>query len=58
MQSAKCEMGDAELDRRDHEQLADRLLDFAARIGKVVDALPDNDPLSFCTFHFALSAGC
>jgi four helix bundle protein len=35
-------MGDAHLDRRDHEQLADRLLDFAARIGKVVDALPDS----------------
>jgi hypothetical protein len=47
-------MGDAELDRRDHEQLADRLLDFVARIGKVVYALPDNDPLSICTFHFAL----
>ena len=25
----------------EHEQLADRLLDFAARVGKVVDALPD-----------------
>lgn len=25
----------------EHEQLADRLLDFAARSGKVVDALPD-----------------
>ena len=24
-----------------HEELADRLLDFASRIGKVVDALPE-----------------
>lgn len=29
------------MDRTDHDQLADRLLEFAARVGKAVDALPE-----------------
>jgi four helix bundle protein len=30
------------MDTRDHDELADRLLDFAARVGKAVDALPES----------------
>jgi four helix bundle protein len=39
MQIAKCKLADGEF--MTPEILADRLVDFAARIGKLVDALPD-----------------
>lgn len=33
--------GDGEMTTLDHDALADRILDFAARVGKAVDALPE-----------------
>ena len=30
------------MNRNDHDELADRLLEFAVRVGKAVDALPDS----------------
>src|SRR5438874_58336 len=44
MQIAKCKLAIAIDGRRrwmNPEQLADRLINFAARVGKVADALPD-----------------
>ena len=43
MQNAKCKMmSDVKPKSRTGDDLAERLLDFAARVGKVVDALPES----------------
>src|SRR6187431_3819207 len=44
MQNRECKMQNERDDiiRRAGDDIAERLLDFAARIGKVVDAIPDS----------------
>jgi four helix bundle protein len=42
VKNEKCKMKNEKLEmsRNDHQDLADRLMEFAARVGRVVDALP------------------
>ena len=41
MQIAKCKLQKSKLEEMRPQDLSERLLEFAVRIGKVVDALPD-----------------
>jgi four helix bundle protein len=41
MQNRKCKIEEAENEMRVGDELLERLLNFAARIGKLVDALPE-----------------